>query len=72
MGELSNGPIPDPHAPQTEGLQIGDPRLSISCAVVERLDHHYGDDIVVWVITDKVGESNNLPECILTEIDWDI
>ena len=40
MGELPNAPIPDPHVPQTEGLQIGDDRLSISCAVVERPDHH--------------------------------
>ena len=31
---------------QTEGLQIGDHRLSITCGVVERLDHHCGDDLV--------------------------
>ena len=29
---LSNGPIPDPHVAQTEGSQIGDHRLSTSCA----------------------------------------
>ena len=40
MGELPNGPISDPH------VQIGDHRLSISCAVVERPDHHCGDDLV--------------------------
>ena len=28
MSELPNVPIPDPHLPQTEGLQIGDYRLS--------------------------------------------
>ena len=27
MGELPNAPVPDPHVPQTEGLQIGDHRL---------------------------------------------
>ena len=51
MGELPNVPIPDPHVPQTDGLQIGDHRLSISCAVVERLDHHCGDDLAVMVYT---------------------
>ena len=35
MGRLLNRPIPDPHVPQTEGLQIGDHRLSITCAIVE-------------------------------------
>ena len=37
MYDLPNAPISDPHVPQTEELQIGDHRLSISCAVVERL-----------------------------------
>ena len=36
MAELPNSPFPDPHVPQTEGLQIGDHRLSTSRAVVER------------------------------------
>ena len=36
MGELPNAPIHGPHVPQTEALQIGDHRFSISCAVVER------------------------------------
>ena len=47
MGELPNAPIPDPHVPKTEGLQIGDHRLSISYAVVEQLDHHCGDNLVM-------------------------
>ena len=46
MGELPNTPIPDPHVPQTQGLQIDDHRLSTSCTVVERPDHHCGDDLV--------------------------
>ena len=33
--------------PQTEGSQIGDHRLSTACGVVERPDHHCGDDLVV-------------------------
>ena len=40
-------PIPDPHVPQTERLQIGDHILSTSCVVVKRPDHHCGDDLVV-------------------------
>ena len=31
---------------QTNGSQIGDHRLSTSCRVVERPDHHCGDDLV--------------------------
>ena len=46
MGEVPNVPIPDPRVPQTEGLQIGDHRLSISWAVVERADHQCGGDLV--------------------------
>ena len=46
VGELPNVPIPDPHLPQTEGLQIGHHSLSISCAIVERPDHLCGDDLV--------------------------
>ena len=45
--ELPNQPVADPHVHQTEGLQIGDHILSISCAVVERPDHHCGDDLVL-------------------------
>ena len=46
MSGLSNEPIANPHVPQTEGLQIGDHRLSTSYGVVERPDHHCGDDLV--------------------------
>ena len=46
MGELPNAPNPDLHVPQIEGLHIGDHRLSILCVVVERPDHHCGDDLV--------------------------
>ena len=46
MGELTNVCIPDPHVHQTVGLQIGDHRFSASCGVVERPDHHCGDDLV--------------------------
>ena len=46
MGELKNALIPDPHVPQTEGLQIGNDTLIISCAIVERPDHHRIDDLV--------------------------
>ena len=47
MGELPNATILDSHVSQTAGLQIGDYRLNISCAVVERPDHHCGDHLVV-------------------------
>ena len=46
MGELSNEPIPESCIPQMDGLQIGHHRLSTSCGVIERPDHHYSDDIV--------------------------
>ena len=46
MGGLPNVPIPEPHVPQTEELQIDDYRLSKSCGVVERPDHHCGDYLV--------------------------
>ena len=46
MGGLPNELIPIPTYPQTEGSQIGDNRLSTSCGVVERPDHHCGDDLV--------------------------
>ena len=43
---------PIPTYPQTKGLQIDDHRLSTIYAVVERLDHHCGDDLgcytVIW------------------------
>ena len=42
MGELPNETIPDAHVPQTEGSQIGD---HILCSIVERPDHHCGDDL---------------------------
>ena len=50
MGELPNALIPDPHVPQTEGLQIDDHRLSISCEVVGQPDHHHhcGDNLVLF------------------------
>ena len=47
MGGLSNEPIPDLYLPQTEGTQIGDYRFNTSCGVVERPDHHCGDDDLV-------------------------
>ena len=50
MGGLSNGPIPDHHVLQTEGLQIGDHRLSTSCGVVERPDHHWDDDHLLQIL----------------------
>ena len=40
------GPSPTPHVPQTVGSQIGNHRSSTSCGVVERPDHHYGEDLV--------------------------
>ena len=46
MGELPNAPIPDSHIPQTDGLQMGGHRSSISCAVVEKPDHRCRDDFV--------------------------
>ena len=44
MGGLPNEPIPDPHVPLTERLQIGDHILSTKYGVVERPDHHCDDD----------------------------
>ena len=58
MGEPSNEPIPDYHEPQTEGLQIGDRRLSTSCGVVERLDHHCGDDLVFSILGETPGDAS--------------
>ena len=48
MSEEPNAPIPDPHVPQTDGLQIGDHRLNTSCGVVERPAYHCGDDLVCF------------------------
>ena len=48
MGEPPNARILDPHVLQTEGLQIDDHILSISCEVVERPDHHCSDDLVTF------------------------
>ena len=47
MGGLPDELIPDSHVPLTEGSQIGDHRLSTSCEVVERPDHHCGDYLVL-------------------------
>ena len=57
MGGLPNAPIPGRRVPQTEGLQIGDHRLSTSCLVVERSDHHCGDDLVFHFLCDHTGRS---------------
>ena len=46
MGGLSNEPIPDSSAPQTEVLQTGNQRLSTSFGVVERPGYYCGDDLV--------------------------
>ena len=43
-------PIPDSDLPQMEGLQIGNRRLSTSCGVFERPDHHRCDDLVGVVV----------------------
>ena len=45
MGGLANGSSRS-HVPQAEGSHIGDNRLSTSCGVVQRPDHHSGDDLV--------------------------
>ena len=47
MGELSNGPITHRHVPHTEGLKSATTDLITSFAVVERRDHHYGEDLVI-------------------------
>ena len=44
---------------QTEGLQIGDHRLSTSCWVVQRPDHHCGDDLVSLTVLHSPDHSNN-------------
>ena len=52
MGGLPNELIADRNVatyPQTEGSQIDDHRLSMSCGVVERADHHCGDDLVMLI-----------------------
>ena len=46
MSDLSNGPMPNPNVPKTDVSQIGDHRLNTQCGVVERPDHHCGDDLV--------------------------
>ena len=61
MGELPNEPTPNPHVPQTEGLQIGDHRLSISCGVVGRPDHHSDDLVLNSVSVFFPGEHVSLP-----------
>ena len=47
MSELPSVLIPKPHVPQTEWLQVSDHRLSTSCGVVERPDHHCGDGLFI-------------------------
>ena len=49
-------PTPDPHVPQTEGLQIGDHTMSTTCEVVERPDHHCGYDLVFYWYSGHTGE----------------
>ena len=50
MGRISNGPIHEIDTdPQTHRSQISDHRLSTSCGVVERHDHHRDDDLVFIV-----------------------
>ena len=36
----------DPRLPQSQGMQSGVQGLSTSCGVVERADHHCGNDLV--------------------------
>ena len=57
MGDLANAPITRPPRTQTEGLQIVDHRLIISCAVVERASHHCGRDLFELREHKKVGRS---------------
>ena len=53
MGGLSNAPIPDHHVPanppnrgvEKSPFEIA-AKLSTSCGVVERPDHHCGDDLL--------------------------
>ena len=59
MGGLPNEPTPDLRAPQDEGLQIDDHRLSRSCAVVERPDRH----CINGIVTDILGT------CMLAKTD---
>ena len=50
MGGLLNGSIPDLQSPtyhKPRGCKSATTDLSTSCAVVERPDHHCGDDLVV-------------------------
>ena len=62
MGGLSNEPVPDSHVAQTEVSQIGDHRLSTSCGIVERPNHHCGDDLVLHLL-----QKNNV---IVTRGSW--
>ena len=48
MSGLPNELLPDPHVLQTEESLIGDHKLSTSRGVVERPDHHCGDDLVLF------------------------
>ena len=52
-------PSPTPHVPQIEGSHIGDHILSTSCGVVERPDHHCGNDLVINSIWSMVSRSRH-------------
>ena len=45
-GRATECAYPRHHVHQTDGPQISDRRLSTSCGVVDRPDHHCGDDLV--------------------------
>ena len=61
-------PSPDFHVPQTEGLQIGGHRLSTSCAVVKRPDHHCSDDLVLICLGSFLSFSKALLNSKLSQI----
>ena len=60
MDGLPNERIPDRYVPQLEGSQYSDHRLSTSRGVVDRPDHHCGDDLVFSNATRRVGSRNTL------------
>ena len=75
MGGLSNKPTPDPHVPQTEGLQIGDHRLSTSCGVVKRPNHQCGDDLVTITMKHSIQklvhtQFNRNVESFQSKLNW--
>ena len=71
MGGQPNEHTTDPRVPQTEGLQISDHRLSTSCGVVKRHDHHCDDDLVnlhsvcSTVPVHYVGTSSRTVSCFI-------